>query len=181
MKYPITHLVLLFGLLVMFVGCSKQSAQVDLKVERELFQLNVMPASVTNLGQAKEKLTEQPEVSIEGWADLKFFESRQNEAVFMVREILEDSDHSGEDGHDPSSCPFCKRRMEAAPKAAVVFADKGNKALPYAVNDLFPVKHGDKVVVRGTGKLDKDLDLFKITASGIYFPPETSSDDAEKN
>ena len=89
-----------------------------------------MPVAVTNLGEAKETLAEKSEVSVEGWADLKFFESKENEAIFMVREILENSDHGGEEGHDPSSCPFCKRRMEAAPKAAVVFAGPDKRALP---------------------------------------------------
>jgi len=87
----------------------------------------------------------------------------------MVREILDTSDHGGE-GHDPSSCVFCRRRMNAAPKAPVAFVGQDNKALPYPIEQLFPIKHGDEVVITGTGKLDEGLDLLKITAESIYLP-----------
>ena len=60
--------------------------------------------------------------------------------------------------------------MNAAPKAPVAFVGQDNKALPYPIEQLFPIKHGDEVVVTGTGKFDEGLDLLKITAESIYLP-----------
>ncbi len=161
-------------ILMALAGCSTTSETADQANEIDQgknFLMNDRPVAATTLGEAQEVVEDQPDVVIEGWADLKYFESKENEAIFMVREILEDSDHGGE-GHDPSSCPFCKRRMEAAPKAAVVFVDDAKKVLPVSVDKLFELNHGDKVVISGKGKLDRNIDLFKITAAKIHIPNE---------
>ena len=106
------------------------------------------------------------QVTIIGWVDLKAELTQKNKSVVLVREILEDNEHGGE-GHDPSSCPFCKRRMNAAPKAAVVFVGENGKALGYPADRLLPLEHGDVVVIAGTADADNDIDL-KITANGIF-------------
>ena len=108
----------------------------------------------------------QNEIVIKGWVDLKAFEAKKNSAVFMLREILDDG-HGG-DGHDPSSCPFCKRRMNAAPKAAIAFRDKNHKVIKQDANKLIPLEHGDTVFVKGHGTFDKEFNGLKVTASGIY-------------
>lgn len=154
-------------------GCSNSSASqsvaVEVPAEREQFMLKQVPASFTTIGVAQENLETDQSIVVKGWADLEYLETGNQKAVFMVREILDDHDHGGE-GHDPSSCVFCRRRMNAAPKAPVAFVGQDNKALPYPIGQLFPIKHGDEVVVTGTGKFDEGLDLLKITAESIYLP-----------
>ncbi len=158
------------AVLILVAGCNQEPVAELIPAERAQFLLAEMPGDSTTIGAAKEKIDEAPEVVVLGWADLKHFESdKENRARVLVREILDSHDHGGE-GHDPSSCVFCRRRMKAAPKAAVVFVDEKNQVLPYRVDQLFPVKHGDEVVIRGTGKFEEGLDLFKITARGIYLP-----------
>lgn len=148
-----------------FSGCTvKEDSQ--LVAGRSSLLLDTKPDPITTIGAATEQIAESEQVVVEGWLDLKAFAGQKDKAIVLVREILEDSDHGG-DGHDPSSCPFCKRRMNAAPKAAVVFVDENKKALPFTVDELLPIEHGDVVVIKGTGKADKDIDL-KITATGIY-------------
>lgn len=161
---------------LVLAGCENNSPNAVVEVpaervpaEREQFLLNQVPASFTTIGAAQKNLDSDQNLVIKGWADLEYFEKGTQKAVFMMREILDDSDHGGE-GHDPSSCVFCRRRMNAAPKAPVAFVGENNKALPYAIDTLLPLKHGDEVVITGTGKLDEGLDLLKITADSIYLP-----------
>ena len=159
------HTFILMAWLIIFAGCTVKEDP-KLVAERTNLLLAAMPTSVTTIGEAKEKVSESDKVVVEGWLDLNAFASQDDKAVVMVREILLDTDHGGA-GHDPSSCPFCKRRMEAAPKAAVVFVDKDNKALPYKVDELLPIEHGDIVVIQGAGKAGDEIDL-RISADGIY-------------
>ena len=48
-----------------------------------------------------------------------------------------------------------------------VFVDENNKALPFKVDELLPIEHGDIVIIRGSGKAGEGIDL-RISADGIY-------------
>ena len=161
-RWPIA----LLGLLFVLSGCTDGNDP-NMLSKRYGLLLDSRPEPVTTIGVAKEKIEQTDQVIVEGWLDLKAFESQNGKALVMVREILDDQEHGGE-GHDPSSCPFCKRRMDAAPKAAVVFVDEDEKTLPYSIGQLLPVEHGDIVVIQGTGKPSDDVIDLKIRATGVY-------------
>lgn len=163
-----TNLVLAFLLtpLVLFSGCAKKVDEA-LIGHRKALMKNSAPDEFTSIGTAQKNIKQSASITIEGRADLKNMDSREPRALFLVREILEDDGHGGS-GHDPSSCPFCKRRIAAAPKAVVVFLDDQGEVIPYDVESLFSIEHGDVVVIEGEGKLDEGLDLFKVIASSVF-------------
>ena len=92
------------------------------------------------------------------------------QASFLVTEILAgEQGHGGKDHAD--NCPFCKRKAAAAPRAAVQFLDAAGQTLDIDGRKLFGIAPGDTVVIRGTGELQTELDLFLVTADGIYVRP----------
>ena len=153
---------------VLVSGCTVKEDP-ELAEQRSGLLMSQEPEGVTTIEDAKKQLTAGAMVTVVGSADLEAFSSsgQNKKALMLVREILP-NDHGHEAGHDPSSCPFCKRRMEAAAKAAVEFVGNDGKVLPYEVDKLFDLEQGDQVVIRGNAELDEGLDILKITASGIH-------------
>ena len=138
--------------------------------QRARLLIDQPPENVSSIETAKSDISDRKMVTIQGQADLEAYASIHNgRALMLVRELIED-EHSSAAGHDPSSCPFCKRRLAAAPKAAVEFVGEDGSVLPYQVQQLFDLNQGDIVIVRGEAELDEKLDIMKITATGIYLP-----------
>lgn len=163
---PILILVFLLTPLVLFSGCAKKVDEV-LIGHRKALMKNSAPEEFTSIESAQQNIKQSASITIEGRADLKEMDSHKPRAMFLVREVLEDDGHGGS-GHDPSSCPFCKRRLAAAPKAVVVFLDDQGDVIPYDVESLFSIEHGDVVIIEGEGKLDEGLNLFKVVASSVF-------------
>ena len=161
--------VCLAAVVVITTGCQTREEDPQLSVHRAEILLAQEPSESTSIEDAKKSLSDRSgAVTIEGQADLEAFEANgRNKALMLVREIIS-TDHGNQPGHDPSTCPFCKRRLAAAPKAAVEFVDEKGKVLPYAVEALFNLKQGDHVVVKGTAEIDEGLDIMKVTASGLH-------------
>ncbi|MEM9826279.1 MAG: hypothetical protein AAF958_06805 [Planctomycetota bacterium] len=90
----------------------------------------------------------------------------RDRAAFMLSEIIEDP-NAGE-GHDPSTCPFCKRRAEKAPKAYVVLLDDSGQPIPRPADVAFGWDEGDVIQVSGTATFDKDLNTVKIEATKYF-------------
>ena len=149
-----------------FAGCSERVDEALLAHRKSLLS-ETAPVEFTTVEAARDNIEKSATITFEGQADLKAMASDKPKALFLVREVQEDDDHGGA-GHDPSTCPFCKRRLAAAPKAVVVFVDDKGKVIPYDVESLFSIKHGDTVVVEGSGKMDKELDVFQVTASSVF-------------
>ena len=154
---------------VCFSGCQIKEDTVVANY-RSTIKLDAKPDGAFKIGDAQTQVTEKPrEVTIVGKADLNALPSNNNpKAVMLVREILEDMHDHGSD-HDASSCAFCRRRQEQAPKAAVEFVGKDGKVLPYSVDRLFGLKNGDEVVVQGLATLDANAKMLKVTAKGLYY------------
>jgi hypothetical protein len=55
-----------------------------------------------------------------------------------------------------------------APYAAVQFVDSSGEPLAVDARKLFGIQVGDTVVIRGQGEVLADLDMFQVTADGIY-------------
>lgn len=90
------------------------------------------------------------------------------QASFLLAEALPASDHAATPGHDPATCPFCRRRAAKADATALVqFRDAKGEVLPIDARELLGVKKDQVVVVRGKGHVDK-LGVLVVSATGIH-------------
>ena len=85
-------------------------------------------------------------------------------ASFLISELPEEG--HGE-GHDADNCPFCKRKAAQAPKAMVRFADEKGQTVGIDARELFGLKTGDVVAVRGSAKVG-ELNTLMIDAAAIH-------------
>ena len=163
---PELALVIFLTAVVLLCGCAEQVDEALISHRKDLLK-DAAPEGFTSIETAQKNIKQSPSITFEGVADLKEMASEKPRALFMVREILEDDGHGGS-SHDPSSCPFCKRRLASAPRAVVIFLDDDGQVIPYDVDALFSIEHGDEVIVEGQGKLDEGLSLFEVTASSVF-------------
>jgi hypothetical protein len=155
------------------VGCTTSTTDQASNVSSKL----ILAAPVENVGSisdAVELLTApaSPDemtdlVAVRGRidaGDLDPFEP--NRAAFLVSEIIDDP--NGGEGHDPSACPFCKRRAEKAPKAHVILVDEAGQPLQSPANKLLSLNKGDIVQVAGKATYDELLNTLTVKATGIH-------------
>jgi hypothetical protein len=88
----------------------------------------------------------------------------QGRATFLISELPEEG--HGE-GHDADNCPFCKRKAAQAPKAMVRFADEKGQTVGIDARELFGLKTGDVVAVRGSAKVG-ELNTLMIDAAALH-------------
>ena len=127
MNKLVTQIFTLSFIALVLVGCE---APVDTKMVelRDAILLESEPSKFLTIDVAqKSDLADEP-VTIEGCVDLSsaMANTGKQQAVFVIRKILA-NDHGGS-SHDPDNCPFCKKRLAAAPKAAVAFVDEAGTA-----------------------------------------------------
>lgn len=92
------------------------------------------------------------------------------EASFLISQ-LPDEGHAADDPDHADNCPFCKRELAKAPKALIRFAGSDGKTLLVQADELFGIKKGDIVVIRGTAVYDKSVHTVMVEASGIFRRP----------
>ena len=160
--------------LICVAGCQVKEDSI-VSNYRTTITLNAKPDGASKIGDAQTHVAEKTqEVTIVGKADLKALPTGASpKAVMLVREILDDVHDHGAD-HDSSSCAFCRRRQEQAPKAAVEFVGDDGQVLPYTVEKLFGLQNGDEVVVKGLATLDANANMLKVTAKGLYFQEQSN-------
>ena len=92
----------------------------------------------------------------------------KGKASFAMLQLPDD--HASQPGHNADDCPFCKKRLANAPMVAVRFVGADNNELPVDARDLFGVKSGDSVVIRGIASFNPKLALpiIQLQADGIY-------------
>ena len=158
--------VLFASVLVCLVGCSAEDPR--LQALRKQFVLDDEPKQPTTIADAKAKIEENARVELVATVAATEHETFSPEKGYLlVTEVLPGQhQHSGERSAD--DCPFCRRRAAKAPRAAVRFVDDAGEKLAVDARELFGIKTGDTVVIRGTGELIGDLDLLVVTADGIY-------------
>lgn len=88
----------------------------------------------------------------------------QGRASFLISELPE-AGHG--EGHDADNCPFCKRKAAQAPKAMVRFADEKGQTVAIDARELFGLKTGDVVAVRGSAKVG-ELNTLMIDAAALH-------------
>jgi hypothetical protein len=147
-------------------GCGREDAGVA--ALRARYVLNAAPSGATTIAEAKAGVGKRPAVVFTGQVGAGRHETFEaGKAAFLVSEIVP-NDHRHGASHDADSCPFCKRKAAQAAVAAVQFLDPSGQVVPVDARKLFGIKPGDTVVVRGRGELVAELDLFRVTADGIY-------------
>lgn len=102
------------------------------------------------------------------------FPWKAGEATFFLVDPAtadEFADHSAEEGDDHAAdCPFCAREAASKANAIAVVSfpreDDPGKSLAIDARDLFGIKKGDVVVVRGEAELVGDV--LVVTADGLF-------------
>lgn len=170
-KRAITPLMTLLTLVVVGAAATQAWADVDTAELRGKLLLAEEPAGAVSLAAAKTKLTTKPQpVVIVGRIGAKGIDPFiAGKASFSLLEIPAD-DHARKPGHNPDECPFCKKRIANSPIAAVRFLGADGKELPVDARELFGVKAGQDVVIRGTAVFDPKLQVqvLQVTADGIF-------------
>lgn len=92
------------------------------------------------------------------------FDAKSTE--FLVSEIPE-GEKASDPLHDPSTCPFCRKKAESAPTVVVRMLDSNGRTFPGSAEQLFQLKRGMHIVVQGSGIFDSDLNTLTINATGL--------------
>ncbi|MFK7822110.1 MAG: hypothetical protein AB8G99_25660 [Planctomycetaceae bacterium] len=89
-------------------------------------------------------------------------------ASFFASEATEGSHYNAGEGHDPTSCPFCRRKWKVEDSMVLVhLVDADGNQIPVSAPDLLNLKDGDIVVVRGKASVGEDG--FLVVNSGEIF------------
>ncbi len=167
-----SQFLLLLALLATVSGCNKADERVS-SLRGQLI-LADEPAGAASIAEVRDGMTADPQSEqdilivgrigageFEPWAD--------GQASFLMAEALPETDHAATPGHDPATCPFCRRRAEKAGNATalVQFRDEKGEVLPIDARELLGVKEDQVVVVRGKGHVDK-LGVLVVSATGIH-------------
>ncbi|MBL4884281.1 MAG: hypothetical protein JKY95_07080 [Planctomycetaceae bacterium] len=86
-------------------------------------------------------------------------------ATFWITEASEAVSHGGP-GHDPDTCPFCRRKYKES-VAVIQCVDDQDIPLKIDARTLFNLKEGDFVTVKGHGSIDES-GILNVAASGVY-------------
>jgi hypothetical protein len=92
------------------------------------------------------------------------FDAKSSE--FLVSEIPE-GEKASDPLHDPSTCPFCRKKAENAPTVVVRMLDSKGKTFPGSAEQIFDLKRGMHIVVKGSGVFDSELNTLTINATGL--------------
>jgi hypothetical protein len=87
-------------------------------------------------------------------------------AEFLVSEIPE-GEKASDPLHDPSTCPFCRKKAESAPTVIVRMLDSNGKTFPGSAEQLFQLKRGMHIVLQGSGIFDSELNTLTINATKL--------------
>ena len=92
------------------------------------------------------------------------FDAKSSE--FLVSEIPE-GEKASDPLHDPSTCPYCRNKAESAPTVVVRMLDSKGKTFPGSAEQIFDLKRGMHIVVKGSGVFDSELNTLTINATGL--------------
>ena len=147
------------------------AASIDVREVRENLLLEKEPAGAITPTAAKTAVAKGPKQiviagRIAGSKGMDPFV--KGKASFAMLQLPDD--HASQPGHNADDCPFCKKRLAKAPMVAVRFVGADNKELPIDARDLFGVKDGEVVVIRGVASFNAKLALpiIQLQADGIY-------------
>jgi hypothetical protein len=149
-------------------GCNRGNAEVE--ALRNRLVLADEPSGATTIADSRDKIDAEQDVVIVGKIGAGEFQPwAEGQAAFLMSEAPADNAHASSPGHDPATCPFCRRRAEKAASvtALVQFRDENGELLPIDARELLGVSQDQVVVVRGKGHVDK-LGVLVVAATGIH-------------
>ncbi len=132
MRVPfVSHLSLCLAIASCVAGCGTGDRQFESL--RSRFVLAEEPKGAVGIAEVPEHLDPGQEVVVVGRiANGEFDPWAKDQAAFVISEApLAADGHTHAAGHDPASCPFCRRRAEKASATALVqFHDEHGVVLP---------------------------------------------------
>jgi hypothetical protein len=170
MKLRLALLICLPALTAGISGCQREPAADPAVVAlRQRLMLPAEPAGALSLEEAKAAIESDPNVVVMGRIEVDEETLRNaKEAVVVISQFTPGDDaHAQAAGHDPDDCPFCKRKKADAPLAIIQFEDEQGGLLPFDVHQLFGLRKGQVVIVRGHARLN-ELDMLLVSADGLY-------------
>ena len=161
------HLAASMSALLLIVGCTAEDSQI-VSLRQQLV-VGAEPADATTIAVAKDNIAENSNVSIVAQVstdELAAFVKGQ--AAFLVTEVCSD-----EESHcDNDDCAFCNSRKAESLNAVVQFVGKTGDPLAVDARELFGIRPGDIVVIRGKGEVMTAVDMLQVTAKTIFVRPD---------
>ena len=158
---------ILLMLIVAIAGC-ESATESALEKQRAALTLSQEPSGALTPTEAMEAIDESAALTLAGSihaGEIDPFQAGQ--ASFMMTQ-LPDEGHGADDPDHADNCPFCKRRLEKAPKAIVQFKDENGEVLKWDAKQLFGVDKGDSVVVVGNVQYQEATNTLTVDATGIF-------------
>jgi hypothetical protein len=150
------------------VGCDQATTSQPSATGDSSFILSSEPDGAITPTEAMESHHDHGPITLVGRIDAGEFEPFEpGQASFMLSE-LPDADHAGGDPDHADNCPFCKRKLEKAPKVVVKLLTPTGEVMPVDARNLLGISKGDIVVVRGNGQYSEAINLVEITADGVF-------------
>lgn len=89
------------------------------------------------------------------------------EVAFMISQ-LPDEGHAADDPEHADNCPFCKHKLENAPKAIVQFVDADGGVAKGDARQLLGLQKGDVVYITGTSQYNPAVNTVMVRATGVF-------------
>ncbi len=168
--HPISRLFSVALLFLVISGCAEKTDPRILSI-RQKTVLTESPGESIPIKQAREASEKGEEFIISGkvgahdlnqwWVD--------GYATFWITEAGQDQSNHGGPGHDPDTCPFCRRKYKETVAVIQSVDEKGN-VIPIDAKTLFGLETGDLVTVKGKGEIDES-GILNVKTSAIYIHP----------
>lgn len=156
-------------------GCGGSAVDPQVEALRSALLVSSRPSDGLSIQEAKEAVADIPaEIVLNAQVtsgEYAYWESQS--AAFAVSEVLEDDGHGGE-GHDPSNCPFCKRRLAELKdrRAMVKIVDESGEVIPMDARKLLGIEENQRIVLQGAAQVDKAGNLV-MAAERVFIEPES--------
>lgn len=89
------------------------------------------------------------------------------EMTFMISQLPDEAHAEGDPEH-ADNCPFCKHKLEKAPKAIIQFLGADGNVLAGDAQQSLSLQKGDVVYVAGTAQYNPTLNTVMVNAKGIF-------------
>jgi hypothetical protein len=151
---------------LMMLGCDSSTDTV-LAQHRDALILSQEPADALTPTEAME-VSEPDAIALAGRIHAGEIDPFQpGQTSFMLTQ-LPDEGHGADNPDHADNCPFCKRRLEKAPKVIVQFKDDRGDVIKIDAKEMFGVKKGDAVVVQGKVAYQEATNTLTIDATGLF-------------
>ena len=160
---------ILFAASVMVAGCGP-SVDPQTAQHRDALLLSQEPTGAVTIEDARSEIESTSRIVLMGrigardvpqwWID--------ESASFFISEGMPDSHYNAGPDHDPSTCPFCKRRWKLEDSMAIVhLVDDAGQPIQVEIKDLLDIEEHDVVVLQGDASLEES-GMLVLNCDGVY-------------